>query len=177
MSKSVESNYWDCRRRSCGVWIFAGSPLVCGHRSCSAGLWADERSAVAGSVGRWEERCRRVCGQMGGWRCGWEGGFQMGGAVGLRVGWPTGLCGSLADVRAWPGRRGGLLLPGCRGGVCLLPPQKKGPEVQPGGLDKKDEAATYSSACGSTIGAEELNGRVRNGNGWGLLARPPHQNH
>jgi hypothetical protein len=36
---------------------------------------------------------------------------------------------------------------------------------------KKDEAATYSSACGSTIGAEELNGRVRNGNGWCLLAQ------
>ena len=30
---------------------------------------------------------------------------------------------------------------------------------------KGDEAATYSSACGSTIGAKELNGRVRNGNG------------
>ncbi len=35
---------------------------------------------------------------------------------------------------------------------------------------KKDEAATYSSACGSTIGAGELNGRVRNGNGWVLPA-------
>jgi len=35
---------------------------------------------------------------------------------------------------------------------------------------KKDEAATYSSAYGSTIGAGELNGRVRDGNGWGLPA-------
>ena len=35
---------------------------------------------------------------------------------------------------------------------------------------KKDEAATYSSACGSTIGAGELNGRVRDGNGCGLSA-------
>ena len=42
-------------------------------------------------------------------------------------------------------------------------------------MKKKDEAATYSSACGSTIGAKELNGRVRNGNGWDLLAGPPHQ--
>ena len=36
---------------------------------------------------------------------------------------------------------------------------------------KKDEVATYSSANCSTIGAEELNGRVRNGNGCGLLAK------
>ncbi|TVQ74716.1 MAG: hypothetical protein EA363_01360, partial [Balneolaceae bacterium] len=33
-----------------------------------------------------------------------------------------------------------------------------------GGADKKkDEATTYSSAFGSTIGAKELNGRVRDG--------------
>ena len=46
-----------------------------------------------------------------------------------------------------------------------------GPLGMGGGVDKKkDEATTYSSACGSTIGAEELNGRVRDGNGCGLLA-------
>ena len=38
------------------------------------------------------------------------------------------------------------------------------------GDKKKDEATTYSPAFGSTIGAQELNGRVRNGNGCGLLA-------
>ena len=84
---------------------------------------------------------------------------------------------SRCACKAWPSGEGGCCCRGVGVGFACSPPKKKGPEVQPGGLDKKDEAATYSSACGSTIGAEELNGRVRNGNGWGLLARPPHQNH
>ena len=36
---------------------------------------------------------------------------------------------------------------------------------------KKKEAAPYSTTSCSTIGAGELNGRVRNGNGCGLPAR------
>ena len=48
-------------------------------------------------------------------------------------------------------------------GVC------RGPS-EGGDKKKDDEATTYSSALGSTIGAWELNGRVRNGNGCGLPA-------
>ncbi len=39
-----------------------------------------------------------------------------------------------------------------------------------GDKKKDDEATTYSPALGSTIGAWELNGRVRDGNGCGLPA-------
>jgi hypothetical protein len=55
----------------------------------------------------------------------------------------------------------------------MPPPNEEGPVVlvwRRGLRGKKDEAATYSSAYGSTIGAGELNGRVRDGNGWGLPA-------
>ena len=69
------------------------------------------------------------------------------------------------------------------GGICRGPPEagekgkrwkekkkEEGREEGKGREKKDDEATTYSSALGSTIGAGELNGRVRDGNGCGLLA-------
>ena len=48
---------------------------------------------------------------------------------------------------------------------------KKRPDIKKDkGPRRTDEATTYSPAIGSTIGAWELNGRVRDGNGCGLLA-------
>ena len=49
---------------------------------------------------------------------------------------------------------------------------KKSPEWETIGACgvKRKKATTYSTACGSTIGAAGLNGRVRDGNGWGPCA-------